>query len=911
VTDASGDFHALLRGYFNADGVPGPRREATGTVESVKQAVLASPSALGVLPGYALVEDMRAGRVRALVVRPAWRAPGRLRRRPAMSGAESGHDARTAAGDELLRDVRLAGRKLSRAPGYAAAAVSTLALAIGATSAVYGVVHAVLLAPLPIDAPERLVVVWERGATADQGVSELSYRNYRDWSGGVRGLSRLAAMTSANWSEVLDAEGEPVRLQFAAVTASFFETLGARPLLGRTFRAEDDVAGAARVIVLNHGSWLRRFGADPQVVGRTIRFHDAPHTVVGVMPRGFDFPRGAELWTPVVPVLAAASARWNTDALTNVGVLFAVGRLRDGVSREQVRDELDALARRLASDAAPRFGAAVEATPFLDFLLGPVRPALVTLCVAVGVLLLIACANVSGLLLTRVALRRREDAVRQALGASRGRLARPWLAEAALLALAGGALGLGASRWIAASVVALGPDDVPRLAEATLDLRVAAFTFVVVLAAALLCAAEPVRQASGGDGLGALHDAARGSAGRASLRTRSLLLTLEIGLAVTLLVAAGLVVRSFRNLRRLDLGFDPAGVLTMRIDPRDPGARPNAWFQELLVQLGARPGVVAAGAVSLRPLVLGAVGQGTWVLLEGQPGTREAVERNPSLNYLAATPGYFGAMRIGLVRGRLFDERDAASAPRVSIVSESAARRLWPGADPLGKRLLAPTHSPEGPRTAWRTVVGVVRDVRYRGLDQALLDVYDPAAQAATAVSDVVVRTSGNPLALAADVQALARGLGRRAVVDGVTTLEAVVSRAMAPWRLGAWMLSVFAGAAFVLAVVGLASLVSLDVTQRRHEFAIRLALGARGRDIRGGVMGQAVRRVLVGGALGIVVAFACARGLRGFLFGVDAVDLPTYAGVTGLVGGVVLLAAYLPARRAAGVDPLSLLRRE
>jgi predicted permease len=524
---------------------------------------------------------------------------------------------------EFLRDLRLAGRNLGKAPGYAASAILTLALAIGATSALFSVVHAVLLKPLPIVGPERLVVVWEKGQTADQGVSELSYRNFRDWSDGVGGFSHLAAMGSSNWSEVLDGHGDPVRLHFSGVTASFFDTLGARPLLGRTLQPEDDVPNAARVVVLNHGTWVRRFGADPGVLGRTMRFTDKLYTIVGVMPRGFDFPRGAELWKPVVPILAQASEDWKTDALTHVGVLFVVGRLRDGVTAEQAREELDGLARRLQSEAAPRFGASVAVTPFLDFLLGPVRPALRVLFAAVGVLLLIACANVSGLVLTRVALRRREDAVRLALGATRARLGRLWAAETLLLALAGGVLGLALSHWIAAAVVALGPDDVPRLAEVAIDLRVGLFTFVVVLVAALLCAAAPMRQAGRKDLLDALHDAARGSAGRAPLRARSTLLTLQIGLAVTLLLAAGLVVRSFHNLRRLDLGFDPTDVLTMKVNPRNPGLPQNVWFEELLAQVSARPGTVAAGAVSLRPLALGSVGQGSWFALEGQPATPE------------------------------------------------------------------------------------------------------------------------------------------------------------------------------------------------------------------------------------------------------------------------------------------------
>jgi putative ABC transport system permease protein len=812
---------------------------------------------------------------------------------------------------DLLRDGRLAARNLLKAPGYSAAAVVTLALAIGATSALFSVVHTVLLKPLPIQEPERLVVCWETGSTPDQGVSELSYRNFRDWSTGMRGFSDLAAMGSSNWSGVLDGQGEPVRLHYTGVTASFFDTLGVRPFLGRVFRPDEDVPSAARVVVLNYGTWVRRFGSDPGVLGQSIRLDGEAHTIVGVMPRGFDFPRGAELWMPVVPILATSSGQWQVDALTHVGVLFAVGRLRDGVTAEQARLELDALARRLQSETAPRFGAAVVVTPFLDYLLGPVRPALWALVAAVLVLLLIACANVSGLLLTRVSLRRREDAVRLALGATRARLGRLWAAETAILALAGGGLGLLASSWIARLVVALGPDDVPRLAEVSIDLRVAVFTFVVVSATALLSAAAPVRQAGATDLLDALHDAARGSAGRRSLRGRSTLLTLQIGLAVTMLLAAGLVVRSFHNLRRLDLGFVPADVLTMTIDPRDVSRSQNAWFQDLLQRVGGLPGTVATGAVSLRPLALGAIGQGTWVLLEGQPETPEGGKGNPNLNYLVATPGYFAAMRIGLVHGRLFGDQDDARAPRVAIVSESTARRLWPRQDPIGKRLFMPTHDSKEPRNAWRTVVGVVRDVRYRGLDQVLLDVYDPARQAATTASDLVVRTSGDPLAMAAAVQGVARSLNRRVVIDGITTMDAIVSRALAPWRLGAWMLSLFAIVAFVLAVLGLFSLVSLDVAQRRHEFAIRLALGAERRAIVGGVLRLAGWRVLLGGALGLLMAIAAARGMRSLLFGVDVLDPGTYAVVVAVVAGVVALASYVPARRAAGVDPLALLRRE
>jgi putative ABC transport system permease protein len=811
---------------------------------------------------------------------------------------------------ELLRDVRLAARNLRVSPVYSVSAILTLALTIGATSAIFSVVHAVLLRPLPIRQPERLVVAWGAGSSPDQGVSEFSYRNFQDLSAGMRGFSHTAAIGSSNWSRVLDSEGVSERLLYAGVSASFFDTLGVVPLIGRGLRPDDDVPKAVPVVVLNHGTWLRRFGADPGVVGKAIRLDGTPHTIVGVMPQGFDFPRGAEFWAPVVPELAASSETWHTDALTYVGVLFLIGRLQEGVTPERAGHELDAVARRLESEKAPRFGTSVVVTPFLDYLLGPVRQALWALFAAVGVLLLLACANVSGLLLTRVSLRRREDAIRRALGATGARVGRLWAIETMLVTLSGGVLGLFVSSWIAAAVAALGPDDVPRLGEVAIDWKVAFFTFVVVSLTALLCSAAPIRQARTTDLLDALHDSARGSSGRRSLSVRSSLLTLQIGLAVTLLVAAGLVVRSFDNLRRLDLGFAPKNVLSLNIDPRQQGPSANVWFEELLARVAALPGVEAAGAVSLRPLRLGAVGQGTWLQLEGQPDTPEGTKDNPFLNHLVATPGYFPAMRIALVRGRLFTDQDDAQAPRVALVSESTARRLWPGQDPIGKRFATATHSPNGPRSAWRTVVGVVGDVRYRGLDQVLLDVYDPALQAGPG-HDIVVQTSGDPLAMATAVQTRARELDPQVIISGATSLDAVVSRALAPWRLGAWMLALFAMLAITIALVGLVSLVSLDITQRRREFAIRFALGAQGRDVVGGVLRRVGGRLLIGTGLGLAVAVAGTRGLQGLLFGVAPLDPATYAAVIALVAAAVGLVSWLPARQAGRLDPLVVLRKE
>jgi putative ABC transport system permease protein len=820
-----------------------------------------------------------------------------------------------------MNDLRLTLRNLLKQPGYAVAVVVTLALAIGANSAIFSVVRAVLLRPLPIAAADDLVVCWDADPSRNVAVVELSYRNFQDWAAGNHSFSASAAMGSSNWTMVLDGQGEPARVAYTGVTASFFDTLGARPLLGRTFVPEDDLPNAPPVVVLSHVAWTRRFGANPGIVGTTIRLDARSHTIVGVMPNGFDFPRGAEFWMPVVPGLAASSARWRVDALKDVGVLFVIGRMREGVTPQLASQDLNLLAGRLQATEPPaqRFGSSVVVTPLLDYLLGPVRKALWLLFAAVGVLLLIACANVSGLLLTRVSLRRREHAIRLALGATRARIGRLWMLETLVLSIAGGAAGLLASRAIADAIVTLGPDDVPRLADVSIDAPVMAFTFAATLIAALLCGLGPVRHAGASNLVDALGDAAHSSPGRQPRRVRSLLLMLQVALAVVLLVSAGLVFRSFVKLSAIDLGFAPSRVLTMHVDPRDatpgrperdaePPSAENEWFAELLSRIKALPEVEAAGAVYLPPLALGPIGQETRVLLDGQPDTPGQRRKNATLNYQIATPGYFDAMRTPLKQGRFFTEQDHGRSPRVAILGETAARTLWPGENPIGKRLFMPTFAPDAP-DAWRTVVGVVSDVKYRGINDARLDVYDPALQARQTARHLIVRTSGDPLNVAAAVQARARELNPQVVIDAMTTLDAVVSRAMAPWRLSAWMLTLFATLAFVLAAVGLFSLVSLDLASRRHELAVRLALGATRRDILWAVMTAAGGWAAAGVGAGLLVSIVGTRALRSLLFDVAALDGVTYAAVTLLVIGVVTLASYIPASRAADIDPIAVLK--
>jgi putative ABC transport system permease protein len=813
-----------------------------------------------------------------------------------------------------MREIRLTLRHLAKSPGYTIAALVTLALAIGATTAIFSAVYAVLLHPTPIREPSQLIMGWGMSPARSEGLIELTYRDVEALGTASRTLSSAAAVGASTWTTVLDGEGDSVQLAYAGVSGTFFDTFGAAPLLGRTIRPADDMPNGPNVVVLSYGAWVRRFGSDPAIVGRTLRLDEQSQEVIGVMPPGFDYPRGAELWAPLAPGLSAAGEAWKTDVLANVGVLYLVGRLEDGVTATEASADLTTVAQGLDRQRpSPLIGDAVVVTPFLDHVIGPARKAIWALFGAVGVLLLIACANVSGLMLTRASLRHREHALRVALGATSRDLGRGWIIEATTLAVVGGALGLLLAQWLTAAILSLAPDGIPRLVEASINLPVAFFALAATLATALFCGIGPIREAGLLNVVEGLGEGGRSTESARSLGARSTLLVLQIAMAVVLLVAAGLVVRSVTALRQIDLGFQQDRVLTLQLDPRLDRQRVNPWVRELIAGIATRPGVESVGAVYLRPLALGPIGQGTWVLLEGQPDTPDARSGNPGLNYQVATPGYFTAMRIPLRRGRVFAEADDNRTERVAIVGESTASRLWPGEDPVGKRLLIPTFNQGqgGPSNAWRTVVGVVSDVRYRGIGEVSLDIYDPAAQSSLPATDLVIRTAGDPLALASIVQEDARRLEPRVLVTGITTLDAIVSRELAPWRFSAWLLSLFAMLAFALAMVGLFSLVSLDVAHRRHEFAIRLALGATKGDIATRVFRSAIVRGISGLALGLVAAGLSVRAIRSLLFGVPLFDWPTYAVVVLLVSVVVAIASYWPVRVAAVTDPISLLRRE
>jgi putative ABC transport system permease protein len=778
-------------------------------------------------------------------------------------------------------------------------------VAIGASSAIFGVVHGVILEPLPIARPGELVIGWEEDARRNLAVVELTYRTIEYAASHSKTLAGVSAVGSSTWSDVLTSGGDPVRVATAGVSASFFDTVGVQPAFGRVLRDSDDRANAPRVAIVSHAFWTRRFGSDPALVGQMIDL-EGRRELVGVMPPGFDFPRGTDFWIPVVPVLAGAGGG-RLDGLKDIGVLFAVGRLRPGVTPAAARHELDTLAAQAAREGVgTRFGSAFVVTPFFEHLLGSLRPALWAALAAVGVLVLIACANVSGLMLTRARRRMREYVIQRTLGASRWRLARQWMGEALLLAAVGGIVGLIGAHWIIKGIVALAPPGIPRLADVAVSLPVAAFAVGAAMVAALVCGMSALRQTSAGDLLDALADVARGTPGPRSTRARSALLSVQVALAVVLLVAAGLVVQSFVNLARLDLGFAPSNVIAMDVSPRGAGRPVNDWMAELIDRVSRMPDVEDAGAVFLRPLALGPIGQETDVVLAGQPDSPDIRRGNPALNAQVATPGYFRAMRIPLVAGRFFTEQDTAQSDRVAIVSETTARRLWPGAEAIGRKMLMPTHGP-GRERAWRTVVGVVADVRYRGLTDTRLDVYDAAAQSPLGATDLVVRTRGDLGAVSLAVQAEARRLNPAVVIDRVSSMDAILGRATSPWRLSVWLFTLFAVVAFAIATVGLISVVGLNVAERRRELAIRLALGANRRQVVGLVFRTAGLWAVAGVAAGVLAAIGATRALGALLVGVTPADPMTYAAVVGLVALVVAVATYLPARRAADVDPMTL----
>jgi predicted permease len=820
--------------------------------------------------------------------------------------------------------LRYALRRTTRRPGVAASAVLILALGIGLSTAVFTVVRRVLLRPIPVPDLHRLVVAWETDPSRTDALIEVSYPCFLDWRAESRSFEDLAAFGSVNWSHELRGAPRRETVPSAAVSFSFFDTLGARALLGRTFLPSDESPGAEDVLVLSHGLWQRRFGGDPRVVGTKVMGADRPFTIVGVMPQDFDFPQGAQVWTPLAGALAPVQRSMSPAAFRGLGVLYVVGRLRPGVSREAARSDLAAITSRLSLADGQRAEWSVRVRPLLDHYLGTgTRKALEALMVASAFVLLLACANVAVLLLVQAIASQDDLAVRRAIGASAVRLALVPFAEGLVLATGGGVAGTLLAKWAVQGLAALGPAELPGLAHLAVDRGAVAIAVLVSGVVAVLVALAPAWLAwrVAAAPIGSSSTGRVGPDRRAASVTRALVAA-EVALSIVLLVGSGLMVRSLRKLLLVDLGFRPENTLSFHLGldgARYPArAQVLAFRRALLERLRALPGVKGAGAIHVRPLEHGPIGSDNWVLFEGQSLELASVMKDSvSVTWQAATPGYFPAIGTGLLEGRDFTDRDSVDAPRVVIVSEGLAHRAWPGESAIGKRLHTADAKGELKdghlvNVEWQTVVGVVENARYRGIQNPRHDIYVPEAQATSGTADyVVLRTTGDPLALARAAREAVGALDPDAEVGGVTTMTRLVERALLPWRLSSALLGAFALAALALTASGLFAVLHHFVSSKRREIAIRVAVGAAPRQVRALVAREGLRVTLAGLALGLTVAAALARSLAALLYGVGERDPSTYLAGTALVGFTAALACTLPALRAAKVDPAVALRGE
>lgn len=812
---------------------------------------------------------------------------------------------------DLWQDLRYGARALRKNLGFTLVAVFTLALGVGANTAIFGVVDAVLLRPLPFAQQERLVVMWKRDLTANHALVELSIPEVNDWRAQSRSFESMAAMPTSvyGYGYVLTGRGEPVQVESSRVSADFFATLGARPALGRDFKAEDDRPGAARVVILSHRLWHERFDSDPSLIGRSIILNGTGFEVVGVMPADFEFPKGVDIWSSL-------SANIGGGALQNRQAVFlqTVGRLKEGVTPAQAEAEMNTVVGRLA-EAYPEteaVGHRVVLTPLADYVFGSARLALWMLLAATGLLLAVACANVANLLLARATSRRKEIALRVALGARRSRVVRQLLAESLLLAAAGGGLGLLLAHWLIRLLALVAPADIPRIEEASVNVVVLAFTAGASLLTVFIFGLVPAVTASNVNPADALSEGVgKTTGGRRGGRLRSALVVAEVALTSVLLIGTGLVLRSFVNLQRVDAGFDTSNVLTFQLrlhGKKYPDAKAvRDFYQRLTERLEAQPGVLAAGAVLIRPLE-GAIGWDvSYATAEQAP---EEAKRNRVPNFQVVTPHYFPSVGLPLKAGREFTEHDGEESPKVVIVSDAMARGIFPpGTEPVGQRVRL--FDPSDPDSSWHTVVGVVGDARYRDVKEPRWDVYVPYRQFAFPVRYVTVRTASDPEAFAGVVRREVAALDPDQAVAAIKTTAQLFSENVARPRFNTLLLSLLSALAALLAAVGIYGVVSYSVRQRTREIGIRLALGARPRDVLRLVMRQGMALALAGVGSGLVISVAAARLLDGLLYGVSAVDPVTFSAIAFGLTAVALLATYVPARRATKVNPMLALRHE
>ena len=802
----------------------------------------------------------------------------------------------------MFTDLKHAFRLLAKSPGFTIIVVLVLTLGIGANTAIFSIVNGVLLKPLPFAEAHRLVAI---DTTVKNEPDDTAYLDFLDWRAqATASFDRMAAYATA--AATLTGRGDAEGLPLAVVSSDLFALLGVAPIQGRVFRDEDDTRGAARTAVISEGLWARRFSRDPSIVGSAITLDGDPVTVIGVMPASFEFPFDAEDPTDVwMPIMASRfAAQWADQR--GASFLDTLGRLRPGVGVAAAQAELATVAARIA-EANPRNGTrGVLVRPFQDVLVGDYRLGLVVLLSAVAAVLLIACANVANLLLARGTARRREIAVRTALGASRGQIVRQFLCEGLVLAGLGGLGGMVVALWGLDAIVKISPVQIPRLHGVQIDRVVLGFTMLASMLTGILCGLVPAFQLSRPDPGDALKDGDRGGSGLHGARTRQALVVAEVALSLVLLAAAGLLVRSLIGLQRVNPGFVTERALVMQLMlPQTRYAETEqmiGFYRRLESELRSLPGAKAAAVSTTLPLSGSNIGVGFAV--DGRPA--DPATRS-SAAFFGVSPDYFATMGIPIVRGRGFTERDNEQGPAVLVVSEAMAAKYFPGEDPIGKRITI-SYNKTGPRE----IIGVAGDVKQGDLtDTHTPQMYSPFVQTPWPFLSAVVRTTAAPEATAGALrQALAR-LDPLQSAGEIRTLEEYVARAIAAPRFTALLVGSFAGLALLLAGFGLYGVMAYSVAQRRREIGIRMALGAQPGDVRALVVWQALRMGAIGLAIGLTGALFATRVLDSLLFGVTASDPATFAAVSAALITVLLFAAYLPARRATRVDPMVALRTE
>jgi putative ABC transport system permease protein len=801
--------------------------------------------------------------------------------------------------DTLLRDIRYGIRSLLKRPGFTAIALIALALGIGANTAIFSLVNAVLLRPLPFAEPDRLVWAWGniRGGGNRASVSPLDFLDYRAQN---TTFEQFAASFSVPAPLNLTGSGEPERLSAAGVTGNYFQALGVQPMLGRTFLLENEKPGSDQVAVLSYALWQKRFGGDPEILNKTVTLDGRSCAVLGVMPQDFSFPQSAELWVPINFDISPGMKQRKAHFLR------PIGRLKAGVTLAQAQADTDAIARRLEEqfpDTNKSWN--LRLVSLREQLVGNTRPTLFILFGAVGFVLLIACANVANLLLVRAAGRQKEIALRTALGAGRFRIVRQMITESVLLALAGGALGTLLAVWGVELLVKLSEGSIPPTAHVRIDGTVLGFTLLISVLTGVLFGLAPALRTMKLNLSESLKEGGRsGSEGGQRNRTRSVLVVLESAVAVVLLIGAGLLVRSLIQLQNVSPGFEAHNLLTMRVDlPREKYSTPDKsgdFFSQLESRLGGLPGVENVGLISELPLS----GQPNDMpyTVEGRPPV--SIDQSFDDDFRRVNRQYFSAMKIPLLRGRNFTEQEVRETAKVVIISELLARQVFPTEEPLGKRLvMAMGNQPY-------EIIGIVGDIHHRALES------DPAAAMYMPTysgpwMNIVVRTKGDPASLAAAVRKEVRAIDPDQPVAAVKTMEEWVDTAVAGPRYRTALLALFALVALLLASTGIYGVMSYSVSQRTHEIGVRMALGARQLDVLKLVVRQGMTLVVVGVALGLAGAIALTRVMSTLLFGVSAKDPVTFVIVAALLTLVAFVACYLPARRATKVDPLVALRYE